>query len=57
MIEIRGVLTTRLHLKGASVNSEINSENLSLSGAGNFYEHDIYDLNGVLTSGHASLAP
>jgi hypothetical protein len=57
MIEMRGVLTASLHLKGASVNSEIDSEHLSLGGTGNFYEHDIYDLNGVLTSGHASLAP
>ena len=55
MIEIRGVLTTRLYFKAIERNLEIKSANLSLSGTGNFYEHDIYNLNGVLTSGNASL--
>jgi hypothetical protein len=59
MIEIRGVLITRLNFKtieGSTViDSEIDSVNFSLSGSGNFYEHDIYGLNGVLITGQASL--
>ncbi|HTV76395.1 MAG TPA: hypothetical protein VMD57_05290 [Candidatus Baltobacteraceae bacterium] len=55
MIEIRGVLTSRLRLKVIAPPEEIDNANLSLSGAGNFYEYDIYDLDGVLTSGHAAL--
>ena len=56
MIEIRGVLTCRLNFEGAEGNVDINNANFSLSGAGNFYEHDIYNLDGVLTCGQASLA-
>jgi hypothetical protein len=57
MIEIRGALTSRLNFIAVEGTLFINSANLSLNGAGNFYEHDIYDLDGVLISGQASLVP